>query len=75
MIKHDFYGTYLFHGEKGNQKGSIYLNPENNFVGSLLDSGNGYKNVPYLVYGNLTSEKLRFLKIPEDQSFDNVFWS
>lgn len=75
IIKHDLSGNYLFRQEKGKQKGIIYLNLENNFVGNILDSGNGYKDILFYIYGNLTPEKLRFMKIPKDPYFSDVFWS
>ena len=75
IVKYNLSGEYLFKGQKGEQKGEIYLSPDKNFIGSIRDTGNGYEKVHYLLYGNLTPEKLRFLKTPKDPYFSNVFWS
>jgi hypothetical protein len=70
IVKYDLLGEYSYEGVEGNQKGFIYLNQNNEFVGKLVDT-----NEDFLTCGNVKDEKLKLLKIPKNFEYCPVYWS
>lgn len=68
--KYNLFGEYTFGDVKGKQEGIIYLNSENNFVGTLIDT-----NENFLTCGNLTEDNLKLLKIPKNLNYLPVYWT